>query len=265
MEFILESYPCWWQDINVLQCRKHEFSLQDCRAMMKDGNGNTHIYHNADLLRHNLFGQPVNSSLLHRGPAFMVAAFGRSQQAGEMFVVKFFQNWLRWFLWRTYRDKQLQMYTFQVTENVFLALCFSQIFSGASTGWKPWTALAKSAGLFFSALLPGSSRIANSYLSPQARLNVLTVGLWLEFRLGFHVQLTGSNNCRHMRAKSERKLWKRYILEKLPSKHRETVVNTPKEGKKRRVSAHLFQPHYRVSVSYMLMHGDEISWGFKFH
>ena len=42
--------------------------------------------------------------------------------------------------------------------------------------------------LFFSALLPGSTQIANSYLPPQARLRALTVGLWLVFKLGCNIQ-----------------------------------------------------------------------------
>lgn len=120
---------------------------------------------------------------------------------------------------------------------------------------------------FSSALLPGSPQIANSYLPPQARLSALTAGLWLEFRLGFHVQLTGSSsNCRHMRAEAEGKIWKRYILAKLRSKHRETVANTPKEGKKSRVLARFYQPHKKGgSVSYMLIHGNKIWVGFQFH
>lgn len=133
-------------------------------------------------------------------------------------------------------------------QKIHFKLCVSLRFY-VSSGWKLWPALAKSPGLFFSALLPGSSMIANSYLPPQARLNALTVGLWLEFRLGFHIQLTGSGNCRHVRAEAERKIWKRYILAKLHSKHRETVANTPKEGKKRRVHVNTWELNLcRISI-----------------
>lgn len=154
----------------------------------------------------------------------------------------------------------------RITENTSSFKLFVSLTFYVSAGWKLWTALAKSVGLFFSALLPGSPQIANSYLPPQARLSALTAGLWLEFRLGFHVQLTGSSNCRHMRAEAEGKIWKRYILAKLRSKHRETVANTPKEGKKSRVLARFYQPHKEgESVSYMLIHGNKIWVGFQFY
>lgn len=253
--FILKFPPRWWQVINFLQRTRREFRPPDCRVMMKDGNGNTHIYHNTDLLRHNLFGQTVNSWLFHRGPALYGGHIQLPPTSRRNVWWKIPFEWNEIHLYTAWVDGgglfealiwthsykctyfRLQNYRKDISSSLFL--CFS-----ASAGWTPWSALAKSVGLFFSALLPGSSQIENSYLSPQARLSALTVRLWFEFRLGFHVQPSGSSNCRHMWAKAERKIWKRYILAKLPSKHRETVANTPKEGKKRRVFAHLCQPHY---------------------
>lgn len=44
---------------------------------------------------------------------------------------------------------------------------------------------------FFSALLPGSTQIANSYLPPQARLRLQTVCLWLVFKLGCNIWRPG--------------------------------------------------------------------------
>lgn len=84
---------------------------------------------------------------------------------------------------------------------------------------------------FSSALSPGSSQIANSYLPPQARLKALTIGLWLEFKLGFNIQPSSSSSYTHMRGEAQRKIWKRYILAKQPSKPREMVANIRKEGK----------------------------------
>lgn len=52
----------------------------------------THIYHNTDLLRHNLFGQMVNSWLFHRGPALYGGYIQLPQQAGGMFDGKYRLN-----------------------------------------------------------------------------------------------------------------------------------------------------------------------------
>lgn len=199
--------------------------------------------HNTDLLKNNLFGQLVNSSLFHRAPHFMVAAFTCSQQARGMFDRKYGLNEFIFIFIHSELITAVNVHIlgYRITENTSQAL--SHLFQFLCVCWLKTVNGTKSVGLFFSALLPGSSQIANSYLPPQARLNGLTVGLWLELRLVFHIQLTHSSNCRHMRAEAERKIWKRYILAKLRSKHRETVANIPKEGKKWRGFAHFYPPH----------------------
>lgn len=221
--FILKFHPRWWQVITFLQRTRREYSPPDCRAMMKDGNGNTHIYHNTDLLRHNLFGQTVNSWLFHGGPALYggYIQLPPTSRRNVWWKIPFEWNEIHLYTARvdgrelfealigTHSYKctyfRLQKYRKDISSSLFL--CFS-----ASAGWTLWSALAKSVGLFFSALLPGSSQIANSYLSPQARLSALTVGLWFEFRLGFHVQPTGSSNCRtHVSQGREKNMKKIYI------------------------------------------------------
>lgn len=72
---------------------------------------------------------------------------------------------------------------------------FFPLHTANSSGVSRTERAAGSVGLqscfFFSALLPGSTQIANSYLPPQARLRLQTVCLWLVFKLGCNIWRPG--------------------------------------------------------------------------